>query len=246
MKANKNKCHLIVSSNEHVPKKLDNMETENSNCERLLGVKIDSNLNFEKHLDGIIIKASRKINVLSRIAPYMNIGKRRLLVNSFFVSQFNCCPLVWMCHHHSINNKINRLHEKCLRIVYNESVSSFEDLLGKDRSVSVHVKNIKALSIEMFKVSNKMTIPLMNEICVKGNNACNLRKPSEFVRPKVHTIFHGKEIISYLGPQIWDMIPVKMKNITIISAFKREVKYWKLDNCPCRLCKLYIQNVDFI
>ena len=86
----------------------------------------------------------------------------------------------------------------------------------------------------------------MNEICVKGNNACNLRKPSEFVRPKVHTVFHGKEIISYLGPQIWDMIPVKMKTITTISAFKREVKYWKLENYPCRLSKLHIQNVDFI
>ena len=88
--------NVVISSNEHVPKKLDNIETENSNCERLLGVKIDSKLNFKKHLDGIIIKTSRKINVLSRIAPYMNIGKRRILVNSFFVSQFNCCPLVWM------------------------------------------------------------------------------------------------------------------------------------------------------
>ena len=86
-----------------------------------------------------------------------------------------------MCHHRSVNNKINRLHERCLRIVYRDSMSSFEDLLHKDRSVSVHVKNIKTLAIEMFKVS---------------------KKPSEFVRPKVHSVFHGKESISYLGPQI--------------------------------------------
>ena len=64
----------------------------------------------------------------------------------------------------------------------------------------------------------------MNEIFVKQNNAYNLRKPSEFVRPKVRSVFHGKESISYLGPQIWDMIPVEMKNLTTISAFKREVK----------------------
>ena len=226
--------------------KLDNIEIENSNCERLLGVKIDSKLNFKEHLDGIIKKASRKINALSRIAPYMNIGKRRLLMNSFFTSQFNYCPLVWMCHHRSVNNKINRLHERCLRIVYSDSMSSFEDLLYKDSSVSVHVKNIKTLAIEMFKVSNKLTIPLMNEIFVKRNNAYNLRKPSEFVRPKVHSVFHGKESISYLGPQIWDMIPVEMKNLKTISAFKKEVKNWKLENCPCRLCKPYIHNVGFI
>ena len=53
----------------------------------------------------------------------------------------------------------------------------------------------------------------MNEIFVKRNNACNLRKPSEFVRPKVHSVFQDKESISYLDPQIWDMIPVKMKNL---------------------------------
>ena len=74
MKANKDKCHL-ASSNGHVSMKLENIEIENSNCERLLGVMIDSKRNFKEHLDGIIKKASRKINALSRIAPYMNIGK---------------------------------------------------------------------------------------------------------------------------------------------------------------------------
>ena len=147
---------------------------------------------------------------------------------------------------YTVNNKVTRLHERCLRIVYSDSVSSFEDLLDKDRSVSVHVRNIKTLATEMFKVSNKLTVPLMNEIFVKRNNAYNLRKPSEFVRPKVHSVFHGKESISYLGPQIWDMIPVEMKNLTTMCAFKREVKNWKLENCLCRLCKPYIQNVGFI
>ena len=80
MKANKGKCHLIVSSNEHVSMKLDDIEIENSKCERLPGVKIDSKLS----LDEIIKKTSRKINALSRIAPYINIAKRRLLMNYFF------------------------------------------------------------------------------------------------------------------------------------------------------------------
>ena len=94
----------------------------------------------------------------------------------------------------------------------------------------MHVKNIKTLAIEMLKVTNKLTVPLMNEIFWKRNNAYNLRKSSEFVRPKVYSVFHGKESISYLGPQLWDMIPVEMKNLTTISGFEREVKYWKLGN----------------
>ena len=141
--------------------KLDNIEIENSKCERLLGVKIDSKLNFKERLDGIIKKASQKMNTLSRIARYMNVAKRRLLMNSFFASQFNYCPLVLMCHHRSVNNKINRLHERCLRIIYSDSASSFVDLLDKDRSASEHVKYIKTLATEMFKISNKLTVPLM-------------------------------------------------------------------------------------
>ena len=71
-------------------------EIKNTNCEKLLGIKVDSRLNFNEHLDGIIKKASRKINALSRITPFMNISKRRILMNSFFNSQFNYCPPVWM------------------------------------------------------------------------------------------------------------------------------------------------------
>ena len=65
---------------------LDNIEIEKSNCKRLLGIKIDSKLNFKEHLDRIIKKASRKISALSCIASYMNIVKQRLLLNSFFES----------------------------------------------------------------------------------------------------------------------------------------------------------------
>ena len=119
----KDKCHLVISNNEKVPMKTDNIELENTSSEKLLGIIIDSKLNFKEHLEGIIKKASRKVKVLSRITPYMNLTKRKLLMNSFFTSHFHYCPLVWMCHHRTINNKINRLHEKCLRIVYNDNKS---------------------------------------------------------------------------------------------------------------------------
>ena len=59
-------------------------------------------------------------------------------MNTFFTSQFSYCPLVWMCHSCTNNNKINRLHERCLHIVYNDKQSSFSELLEKDGSVSVH------------------------------------------------------------------------------------------------------------
>ena len=130
MKANKDKCHLVINNNEQVSMKIDNKELENTSSEKLLGIIIDSKLNFKEQEK--IKKASRKVNVLSRITPYMNLTKRKLLMNSFFTSQFNYWPLVWMCYNCTINNNINRLHERCLRIVYNDNKSSFQELLDKD------------------------------------------------------------------------------------------------------------------
>ena len=146
-------------------------EIKNTNREKLLGVKVDSRLNFNEHLDGIIKKASRKSNALSRITLFMNISKRCILMNSFFISQFSYCPLVWMFHSRSINNKINCLHERVSRIVYNDSKSSFKNLLEKDWTVSIHVKNLQHLATEMFNIWENLSVPLMSELfCQKVNH----------------------------------------------------------------------------
>ena len=79
----------------------------------------------------------------------MGIAKKNILMNAFFTSQFSYCPLVWICHSRTNDNKINRLHERCLRIVYNDKESSFNDLLEKDGSVSIHMRNTQILATEM-------------------------------------------------------------------------------------------------
>ena len=77
-------------------------------------------LTFDDHTSELCKKASRKIHALARVTPYMNMAKKRILMNAFFKSQFSYCPLVWMCHSHANNSKINRLHERCLRIIYSD------------------------------------------------------------------------------------------------------------------------------
>ena len=97
---------------------------------------MDHKLNFNAHIDEICKKAGQKMNVLFRVIPYMNITKRHSLLNIFFMSQFNYCPLTWMCHSRAKKKKkINGSHERCLRIVYEEKESTFEQLLKKDSSL---------------------------------------------------------------------------------------------------------------
>ena len=151
LKSNPDKCHALVSTNKHLNMKVCDYTIGNSQCEKLLGVKIDVYLNFNEHISDLCKKASRKISALARIAPFMSIEKRKVVMNGFFTTQFSYCPLVWMCHSPTNNSKINMLHERCLRIIYNDNQSSFTELLNKDSSVSIHIKNIQKLAIEMFK-----------------------------------------------------------------------------------------------
>ena len=91
---------------------------KSSNLQKLLGVTIDSNFTFEQHINSLCRKSSQKLHALSRIAQYLSPNKKRILFKKFVTSQFNYCPLVWMCHSRYLNNRINNIHLRALRIVY--------------------------------------------------------------------------------------------------------------------------------
>ena len=113
-----------------------------------------------------------------------------------------------MCHSRIINMKINRLHERCLRIIYCDKQSSFEELLEKDSSVSIHERNIQILATEMYKVSKGMPSLQITELFArKSEHPYNLRHNAEFLQPFVNSVRCGTESISYLGPKIWGMVP---------------------------------------
>ena len=164
MKLNTNKCHLLLNTQDQNFLKIRNFNIKNSFSEKLLGITFDCKLKFSNHIEDICKKSTRKLNALSRIVPYMDISRRKILMNAFFKSQFNYCPLIWMCYNRSLNHKINRLHERCLRIIYSDKKSSFDELLDKDESVSIHHQNIQKLGIEMFKVLNGENPQIVKEI----------------------------------------------------------------------------------
>ena len=105
-------------------------------------------------------------------------------MNAFFKSQFNYCPLIWMCCNRSLNNKINRLDERCLRIVFSDKKSNFEKFLERDGSVFIHHHNIRFLEIKMFKVFKCISPQIVKEI-FQFTDAVpyQLRKHTEFPNP---------------------------------------------------------------
>ena len=107
-----------------------------------------------------------------------------------------------MFHSRSLNNKINSLHERALRITYADRSSSFENLLKKDNTFSIHHRNIQALATEMFKVKNNIVPEIMKKNFAPKMSSYDLRSNNSFKRRKVNSIWHGTESVSYLSPKI--------------------------------------------
>ena len=164
-KANPDKFHLLASTfDREAFIQIDQYKIHKSQCEKLLGIKIDHKLSFAEHVTTLCTKASQKLHALSRVSFFMSQSQRRLIMKAFINSHFGYCPLVWMFHSRKLNNRINNIHERALRLVYNDYTSSFQNLLDKDDSVSIHIRNIHTLAIELFKVANFMSPEIMKHI----------------------------------------------------------------------------------
>ena len=90
-----------------------------SSCENLFGITINPDLKFDKHISGLCDKVSKKLNALCQVTDYMSLEKGRIVIKTFVESLINYYSLKWMLlHSRTLNNKINRLQERALKITY--------------------------------------------------------------------------------------------------------------------------------
>ena len=176
------------------------------------------------------------------IATYRNY---KHFSNEAFMFDVKNSPLIWMFHSRRLNNKINSIHERALRITY-DNASTFEELLNKDNSVSIHHRNLRVLATEMFKIHQGLSPEILRETFVPKTSSYNLRRNHTFKKRKVHSVYHGTESLSFLGPKIWDLVPVELKLSETLFSFKLRIRNWVPFECPCRICKTYLQQVGFL
>ena len=150
-----------------------------------------------------------------------------------------------MFHSRKLQNRINSIHERALRIIYKGDDSSFIELLKKDQSYTIHERNIQTLAIELYKVINGLSPKIMNLVFPLNLDA---KYPGQnvFMTHNVKKVNAGTESLSHLGPKIWSLIPATIKISKSLQIFKKEIRKWKPDKCPCRLCKIYIKDLGFI
>ena len=132
-------------------------------------------MSFDDHITNLCSKTSQKLLALSKVASHMSFNKKKILLKTFITLQFNYCPLVWMCHSRGLNNRINNLHERALRIVYQDKKSDFETLL-KMTNLPQSTWETFIISSLKFTVKNNFSPEIMGDIFhFQENENCNLR-----------------------------------------------------------------------
>ena len=141
-----------------------------------------------------------------------------------------------MFHSRKLNNRINKIHEKSLRLVYKVKNTK---LLSMYNSVTVHHRNIRVLATK-----NILSPKSMQSVFVERSIPYSLRKAWELMTKKAKSTKYGTETVTFRAPEIWGFLPEEIRHSESVGIFK--IKQWTSSDCKCRLCRTYISNVGFI
>ena len=131
-------------------------------------------------------------------------------------------------------------------MVYIDYESSFQELVELDNSVSIRHRNIRLLSIKLFKVKNGLSNQVISELFDLQNIEYNLRSQRDFSLGAVNTTNYGLRSLRYFAPKISNMIPADIRNVNNLLDFALKIKSWVAYGCPCNLCRTYICQVGYI
>ena len=159
-----------------------------------------------------------------RVSTRMCNSKLKMLMKSFILSQFSYCPLLWMFHSKTINLRINRIQEIAFRLAYNDQFSSSESLREQDKSVTINTRNLQFHSIEMYKIVNCFTPPILSNLLPSNYNTRDLRSKHSFQR--------YNETISSWGPKILEFVPNHINLLMNLS--------FRLGMEVCGMCLPYL------
>ena len=152
-----------------------------------------------------------------------------------------------MFHSHKTNYKINRLQEQALRLIHNDHISNFKELLSKDGTFTIHEHNIQNLAIKIFKALNYLSTLDFSELFQLNESLYGLRSngPQKLCIPNINSVRFVKGSIQYFGSVIWNSLPAKIRNAKTLSSFQKKNQKWKPSNSQCQLCVDFLGGIGF-
>ena len=129
---------------------LDNQVIKSVSSVELLGIQIDSNLNFNLHISKICKSTVNQLNALIRLKQFLSFHAKEVLINSYIISNFNYSLLIWMFTSTQSLNKFENLQKRALRFLYDDFKASYEDLLPKGGKSKINVRRLRTLCVEIY------------------------------------------------------------------------------------------------
>ena len=147
----------------------DNQVIKSVSSVELLGIQIEDKLNFNLHTGKICKSAANQLTALIRLKQFLSYNAKEVLINSYIISNFNYCPLVWMFSSTQSPNK------RALRFLYNDFEASYEDLLSKGGKSKMNVRRLRTFCVEIYKTFNDLNPSFMNNIFILKINDREVR-----------------------------------------------------------------------
>ena len=155
---------------------------------KLLGIDIDYQLNFDQHISNLCKKAGQQLNVLKRLSPFLSSLNKLTIFHTFILSNFNYFLLAWLLCSESNSKKLEKNQERALRFVYDDFKSTYEELLNKANIPLLHIKRIRTMAVETFRILNDMSPPVLSDLVrIRDCSSYNFRYQNVLQVPQIRT-----------------------------------------------------------
>ena len=211
---------MIISSKKDLSKSVLNINCVELTMEssvKLLVIKLENKLNFEKHISNICKKASNQLNAICRLETFMRHKEKEAIINTFLYSNFNYDCLIWHFNSKKTQNKMEKIHESCLKFLLNDYVSSYAELREKSTSVLMETKRPRTMVYEIFKTLNNLNPVFMKDTFHYSPNVTH-KKHNLYIHTQNTTKFRNNSLRA-LGANIWNTLPEYIKLTTSLLEF---------------------------
>ena len=209
---------------------------------RLLGIQLDDKLNFSLHVSNICKSAANQLSALIRLNNFLCFEGKRVLINSYFMSNFNYCPLVWMFSNTTFLKIIENLQKRAFKFLHNNYQLNNECLNVNYQSTNSSAMNVRRpcfLCVEIYKTINNLNPIFMKQIFeLRKTNRNVLEKYGLNLNiPNYYQVAFGEKSLRIFGPKIWKSLPYHIKSSKNLETFKTVIKNWDGVNCKSVIYK---------
>ena len=208
----------------------DNIDLQITTGDKILGINIDQNLQWNNHFHAVCKKVSSYIWLLSRILSYLSTEYRLLFYKAYIVPHLNYCNIIWGNSSNYNVSRITKLQKRACKIILGNGYTDFEDAKSVLNVLSFEESLFLNKAKIMYKIAKNIIPPYICDLFHRRSDSImntTLRSVSDenFVTPRPNlSIF--KENLSYSGPVIWNSIPLEIKNSSSLKCFAENVLQW--------------------